>query len=266
MSDGPVHISDVLIRAFGDVAGVRGQFRGVRLSEFAYPDFRSPVATLYDYRLPFEDCGKLALGDAVQPRRFVVPGMLLAMPDNPERQQLIQALAGLYCAAWLGCASASFRWLAECRDDQTQANDRQYIGHVQQLLTRFDDAVNLLAFRPLNGASVVNISHELRILAVATAHEMRKAFDELIRPTLIQREGGLRAVNVRTEFTPEQWLNLLHLACGAALGQASDFPALPRLQGDAKNGYVLRLQDHEIAQPNVCAAPQNQPGALRRAC
>lgn len=266
MSNGPVHISDVLILALSEVAGARGQFRGVRLSEFVYPDFHSPVATLCDYRLPFEDCGKLALGDAVQPRRFVVPGMLLAMPDNPERQQLIQALAGLYCAAWLDCASASFRWLAECRDDQTQANDRQYIGHVQQLLTRFDDAVNLLAFRPLNGASVVNISHELRILAVATAHEMRKAFDELIRPTLWYENDGLRAVNIRTEFTLEQWLNHLHLACSAALGQAHEFPPLPRLEGDENSGYILRLCDIDAAQLHVSSAPQNQPGALRRAC
>ncbi|PZO16706.1 MAG: hypothetical protein DCE87_05670 [Betaproteobacteria bacterium] len=256
----------MLILALSEVAGARGQFRGVRLSEFAYPDFHSPVATLYDYRLPFEDCGKLALGDAVQPRRFVVPGILLVMPDNPKRQQLIQAIAGLYCAAWLDCACSSFRWLAECRDDQTQANDRHYIEHVRHLLTRFDDAVNLLAFRPLSGASVVNISHEIQILAAATAQAMREAFEVLIRPTLWYEKDGLRAVNIRTEFTPEQWQNHLHLACSAALGQALKFPPLPTLQGDAKNGYALRLQDHETAQANVCAAHQNQPGALRRAC
>lgn len=266
MSKGPVHISDVLIRAFGEVAGVRGQFRGVRLSEFAYPDFHSPVATLCDYRLPFEDCGKLALGDAVQPRRFVVPGVLLAMPDDRARQQLIQALAGLYCAAWLDWACSSFRWLAECRDDQTQANDRQYIGHVRQLLTRFDDALNLLAFRPVSGASVVNISHELRILAAATAQAMREAFEVLIRPTLMYQKDGLRAVNVRTEFTPEQWLSHLRLACSAALGQAPEFPPLPKLEGDVISGYILRLHDLDAAQLHASSAPQNQQGALRRTC
>lgn len=263
MSDGPVHISDVLIRAFGDVAGVRGQFRGVRLSEFAYPDFHSPVATLYDYRLPFEDCGKLALGDAVQPRRFVVPSVLLAMPDNPERQQLIQALAGLYCAAWLDCAIASFN---RCTADRSDASLRTHIEELRQLQTRFDDAVSLLAFRPLNDASVVNISHEIRILAAATAQAMREAFDELIKPTRFPEKGPLRALNIRTEFTPEQWMSHLHLACSAALGQAPEFPSLPRLEGDENSGYILRLYDIDAAQLHVSSAPQNQPGALRRAC
>ncbi|MCE2745897.1 MAG: hypothetical protein LW710_08320, partial [Burkholderiales bacterium] len=65
MSDGPVHISDVMARAFSEVAGGRGRFRGLRLNEFTYPDFHAPEATLFDYRLPFEDCGKFALGDVV---------------------------------------------------------------------------------------------------------------------------------------------------------------------------------------------------------
>lgn len=266
MTERPAYISVVLIQAFNEVAGVRGQFRGVRLGEFAYPDFYSPVATLYDYRLPFEDCGKLALGDAIQPRRFVVPGMLLAIPDNPERQRLIQALAGLYCAAWLDCASASFRWLTECQDDQTHANDKQYIGHVRQLLTRFDDAVNLLTSSPVASASVVSLLRGSHLLAAATAKAMRETFDELIKPTLMYQKDGLRAVNVRTEFTPEQWLSHLRLACSAALGQAPECPPLPKLEGDGISGYILRLYDLDAAQLHVSTAPQNQPGALRRAC
>jgi hypothetical protein len=263
MTEGPAHISDAMVRAFTEVGGVHGQFRGMRLSEFAYPDLHSPEAMLFDYRLPFEDCGTFALGNAVQPRRFVVPGMLLAMPDSPASQQLIKALSWLYCAAWLDCAYASFN---RCTADRSEASLWTHINELRQLLTRFENAVNLLTQSPLASASVVCLLRGSHILAAATAKAMHEGFDILIRPTLWYEKDGLRAVNIRTEFSPEQWMSRLHLACVAALGQASDFPALPRLQGDAKNGYVLRLQDHETAQANVCAAHQNQPGALRRAC
>lgn len=263
MTEGPAHISDVMVHAFTEVGGIHGQFRGVRLCEFTYPHFHTPEATLFDYRLPFEDCGTFALGDAVQPRRFVVPGVLLAMPDNPARQQLIQALSWLYCAAWLDCAYASFK---RCIVDRSDASLWTHINELRQLLTRFDDAVNLLTFSPVASASVVSLLRGSHLLAAATAKAMRSGFDELIKPNLMYRKDGLRAVNVRTEFTPEKWLNHLHLACSAALGQAPEFPPLPRLEGDENSGYILRLYDLDASQLRVSSAPQNQPGALRRAC
>lgn len=263
MSNSPVHISDVLILALSEVAGARGQFRGVRLSEFAYPDFHSPEASLFDYRLPFEDCGTFALGNAVQPRRFVVPGMLLAMPDSPASQQVIKALSRLYCAAWLDCAYASFK---RCIVDRSDASLWTHINELRQLLTRFDDAVNLLTSDPVASASVVSLLRGSHLLAAATAEAMHDGFDMLIRPTLWYEKDGLRAVNIRTEFTPEQWMSHLHLACSAALGQVPEFPPLPKLEGDGISGYILRLYDLDAAQLHVSTAPQNQPGALRRTC
>lgn len=263
MTEGPAHISDVMVRAFTEVGGIHGQFRGVRLCEFTYPHFHTQEATLFDYRLPFEDCGTFALGDAVQPRRFVVPGMLLAIPGNPERQQLIQALAGLYCAAWLDCAYASFN---RCAVDRSDASLWAHMNELRQLLARFENAVNLLTFSPVASASVVGLLRGSHPLAAATAKAMRRGFDGLIKPTLMYQKDGLRAVNVRTEFTPEKWLNHLHLACSAALGQAPEFPPLPRLEGDENSGYILRLYDLDAAQLHVSSAPQNQSGALRRAC
>lgn len=263
MTEGTAHISDVMVHAFAEVGGIHGQFRGVPLSECTYLDCHIPEAMLFDYRLPFEDCGMFALGDAVQPRRFVVPGVLLAIPDNPARQQLIQALAGLYCAAWLDCAFASFN---RCTADRSEASLWTHINELRQLLTRFDDAVNLLTQSPVDSVSVVCLLRGSHILTAATAKAMHDGFDMLIRPTLWYEKDGLRAVNIRTEFTPEQWLSHLHLACSAALGQAPEFPPLPRLEGDENSGYILRLYDIDAAQLHVSSAPQNQPGALRRAC
>jgi len=263
MTEGPAHISDAMVRAFTEVGGVHGQFRGMRLSEFAYPDLHSPEAMLFDYRLPFEDCGTFALGNAVQPRRFVVPGVLLAIPDNLARQQLIQALAGLYCAAWLDCAFASFN---RCAADRSEASLWTHINELRQLLTRFENAVNLLTQSPVASASVVCLLRGSNLLAAATAKAMHDGFDMLIRPTLWYEKDGLRAVNIRTEFTPEQWMSHLHLACSAALGQAPEFLPLPRLEGDENSGYILRLYDLDVAQLHVSSAPQNRPGALRHAC
>lgn len=263
MTEGSADISDVMVRAFAEVGGIHGQFRGMRLCEFTYPHLYTSEATLFDYRLPFEDCGTFALGDAVQSRRFVVPGLLLAIPDNPERQRLIQALAGLYCAAWLDCAFASFN---RCTNDPLEASLWAHINELRQLLARFENAVNLLTFSPVASASVVSLLRGSHLLAAATAKAMHEAFDELIKPTLMYQKDGLRAVNVRTEFTPEQWLSHLRLACSAALGQAPEFPPLPKLEGDKNSGYILRLYDLDAAQLHVSTAPQNQPGALRRAC
>jgi hypothetical protein len=151
------------------------------------------------------------------------------------------------------------------RDNETQANDRKWIDHFRQLLARFEDAVKLLTCSPVASASVRAIWHE-PYLAKAFAQAMRHGFDVLIRPTLWYGKDGLRAVNVRTEFTPEQWLKHLHLACSAALGQASEFPPLPRLEGDENSGYTLRLYDLDAAPLHVSSAPQNQPSALRHAC
>jgi len=267
MSDGPVHISDVMARAFSEVAGGRGRFRGLRLNEFTYPDCHAPEATLFDYRLRFEDCGKFALGDVVQPRRFVVPDVFMSDKVGTQaRGQLIKAIAWLYCAAWLDCAYASIRMLATNRDNQTRAKDWQYIDHFRQLLARFEHAVNLLTDSPVVSASVLAPWHEPNHLAKLFAQAMQDGFNVLIRPTLWYEKDGLRAVNIRTEFTPEQWIAHLHLACRAAHGQAPAFPLLPRLEGDENSGYILRLYDLETAQVNVCSAPQNQPGALRHAC
>ncbi len=263
MTESHARISDVMVRAFGEVGGIHGQFRGVRLCECTYLDLHTPEATLFDYRLPFEDCGTFALGDAVQSRRFVVPGVLLAMPDNPARQQLIRALSWLYCAAWLDCAYASFN---RCTADRSEASLWTHINELRQLLTRFDDAVNLLTPSPVASASVVCLLRGSHILAAATAKAMHDGFDMLIRPTLWYEKDGLRAVNIRTEFTPEQWMSHLHLACSAALGQAPEFPPLPRLEGDENSGYILRLYDLDAAKLHVSSKPQNQPGALRHAC
>ncbi|MBU0783102.1 MAG: hypothetical protein KJ798_02785 [Gammaproteobacteria bacterium] len=263
MTEGPAHISAVLIQAFGEVAGARGRFRGIRLSEFIYPDFQTAETTLFGYRLPFEDCGTFALGDAVQARRFVVPDMLLAMPDNPAREQLIKAIAGLYCAAWLDCAYASFN---RCTADRSDASLWMHINELRQLLTRFDDAVNLLTSCLVGNESVACHLLALNLLAAATAKAMREAFNSLIEPTLMYGIDGLRASFIQTKFTAQQWQNHLHLACCAALGQAPEFPPLPMLEGDENSGYILRLYDLDAAQLHVSSAPQNQPGALRHAC
>lgn len=277
MSDGPVHISDVMARAFSEVAGGRGRFRGLRLNEFTYPDFHAPEATLFDYRLPFEDCGKFALGDAVQPRRFVVPDVFMSDKVGTQtRGRLIKAIAWLYCAAWLDCAYASIRMLAKDQDNQTRAKYWQHIDHFRQLLARFEHALNLLTDSPMASASVLAPWHEPNHLAKVFAQAMQDGFDVLIRPTLWYEndirptfryeKDGLRAVNIRTEFTPEQWISHLHLACRAAHGQAPAFPPLPRLEGNKNSGYILRLYDIDSAQLHVSSAPQDQPGALRRAC
>ena len=257
MSDGPVHISDVMARAFSEVAGARGRFRGIRLSEFTYPDFHTPEPTLFSYRLPFEDCGTFALGDAVQPRRFVVPDVLLSDKlDTQARERLIQAIAGLYCAAWLDCAYASFN---RCTADRSDASLWMHVNELRQILTRFDDAVNLLTSCLVGNESVACHLRALNLLAAATAKAMREAFNSLIEPTLMYGIDGLRASFIQTKFTAQQWQNHLHLACSAALGHAPEFPPLPRLEGDENSGYILRLNDPDAAQPNVCSAPQNQP-------
>lgn len=263
MTEGSAHISDAMVRAFAEVGGIQGQFRGVRLCEFTYPNFHTHEATLFDYRLPFEDCGTFALGDTVQPRRFVVPGLLLAMPDIPARQQLIQALSWLYCAAWLDCAFASF---TRCTADRSEASLWTHTDELRQLLTRFNDAVNLLSASPMASTSVVCLLRGSNLLAAATAKAMDDGFDMLIRPTLWYEKDRLRAVNIRTEFSPEKWLSHLHLACSAVLGQAPEFPPLPRLEGDESSGYILRLYDLDTAQLHVSSAPQNQSSALRHAC
>lgn len=267
MSDGPVHISDVMVRAFGEVASGRTRFRGLRLNEFTYPNFHAPEATLFDYRLPFEDCGKFALGDFVQPRRFVVPDVFMSDKVGAHaRGQLVKAVAWLYCAAWLDCAYASIRTLAKDQDNQTRAKYWQHIDHFRQLLARFENAVKLLTDSPVTSASLLAPWHEPNHMANAFAQAMQDGFEVLVRPTLWYEKDGLRAVNIRTEFTPEQWLSHLHLACRAAHGQVPEFPSLPRLEGDENSGYILRLYGLETAQVNACSAPQNQPSALRHAC
>lgn len=266
MTKGPVHVSMVLVHPLARLGSVHGPFRGLPFDQFAYTDFKTPDSTLYGYRLPFEDCGTFALGHEVEPRRFVVPDVLLALPDTPNRTRLIEALAALFCAALLDNAHRSFEWFLTGRDSDFAKSWQQYLDEVRQLLTRFDVALGLLTPSPLASMSAISLLRGIPDLAKAMAQAMRVAFGELIQPTLLYQEGRLKALNIRTEFTPQQWLSHLRLACRAALGELPEFPPLPRLQGNPTSGYVLALDDIEPAQWLDCPPPQNQPGAMHQAC
>lgn len=270
MSQYPIHVSVVLSEALNAVGGVRGQFRGVRLNDFTYPNFHTAESTLFDYRLPFEDCGSFALGHAVEPRRFVVPGMLLEMQDTTARKRLIKAIAGLYCAAFLDRASAGYHWVVQNRPAEVDLID--YIIDVRQLVARFENAVGLLTAKPEHCQSVVSLLRGVPHLADAMAQAMQEAFRDLIKPTLVYSDEGLRALNIHTKFAPGQWLEHLHRACNAAREQAPQFPPLPRLvradtpNDDTAPGYDLCLYDIEPAPWLAACVPQNQPGAMHQAC
>lgn len=252
--------------SLGQTGIERGPFRGIALRDFIYPGWDTSTSPTEVYCLPFED--SCAPGDwigfEIVKRRVVVPSVLLALPDCPRRDRLIQAIAALYVVAVCDFAHAEFRQLRTKRGTDFNEGALRYRQEIVRLNRRFDDAVCLLRYEILPQFRKREGVGSVQTLAEKTAQALIDHYERLVRPARVgdfakSSPGGSLAIDIRTEFTATQWLDCLHQACEAATGGVKTFPPLPKLQGDPQRGYVLTLDAGPLPEPVDCCAEKPWP-------
>lgn len=204
-------------RALTSFKGVCGPFRGVKVEELKYPDFKSNKDGFFGPGFPFEDYRSELDKPEVSRRRIVIPAPLLAMSANKSRHRLVVTVGELYAACVIDAIASDFAGLSKGKGNLTGEDELAYRHNVKLHLSRFDVMVQVLGNEVEHHRRMNTLSSQLGSLIIELKHAMTSARNKLIEPALVMVNGSVVALEMRTEYTPEQWHKALCYAVFAAL-------------------------------------------------